>query len=449
MYKELGGYHLLFFDFSNVLLSTSNYQCIINKEKIMPSNSELTLLAKCLDLDDVKVVKFGFVHEFGLVISIENEYQEAECPKCKKKTNKVNRNDSQIIRDLPMMGKSVYLKINRRQMRCQKCGHKFVEELNYVKRNRKFTNRMIEKIIKEVINSDIRNTAINNEVSEQEIQTMLKQKGEELKKEKPVGLKKLGIDEIALVKGKKNYCAVLVNIETREILGILEKRSKEELMKYLKEWGKQVLLGIEEVSIDMWKPYKTVAEEIMPQAEIVVDRFHLMKLINEEVDKARKRVKREMEVAFKKAKGKKRKQEFKNKLEAIKKSKYVLLKNQEHLEEQEEEKLKIVLQEYPELRRVYRLKEKLRQIFNTCDNWGDGLLRITNWLRRATSYLPESCGTIIRWLGEIIAYFDNRTTQGVVEGINNKLKLIKRRSYGFRNFNNFVLRCDLSFSLAS
>jgi len=308
----------------------------------MPSNSELTLLTKCLDLDDVKVASYGFVHEFGLVISIENKYQEAECPKCKKKTNRVNRNDSQIIRDLPMMGKKVYLKINRRQMRCQKCGHKFTEELSYVKKNRKFTKRMIEKIIKEVINSDIRNTAITNEVSEQEVQTMLEEKGEELKKEKPVGLKKLGIDEIALVRGKKNYCAILVNIETRELLGILEKRSKEELIKYLKKWGEEVLLGIEEVSIDMWKPYKTVAEEVMPQAEIVVDRFHLMKLINEELDKVRKRVKREMEVAFKKAKGKKRKQEFKNKLEAIKKSKYVLLKNQEDLEEEDEKKLKIV-----------------------------------------------------------------------------------------------------------
>ena len=92
----------------------------------------------------------------------------------------------------------------------------------------------------------------------------------------------------------------------------------------------------------------------MPQAEIVVDRFHLMKLLNEELDKVRKRVKREMEVAFKKAKGKKRKQEFKNKLEAIKKSKYVLLKNQENLEEEEGEKLKIVLQEYPELKPAFR-----------------------------------------------------------------------------------------------
>ena len=216
----------------------------------MPSNSELSLLTKCLNLDDIRVVNFGFVQEFGLVISLEKECQEAECPKCKKKTNRVNRNDSQMIRDLPMMGKTVYLKINRRQMRCKKCGYKFVEELSYVKKNRKFTNRMIEKIIKEVINSDIRNTAINNEVSEQEIQTMLKQKGEELKKEKPVELKKLGIDEIALVKGKKDYCAVLVNIETRELLGRLEKRSKEEWIKYLKKWGVEVLLGIEEVSID-------------------------------------------------------------------------------------------------------------------------------------------------------------------------------------------------------
>jgi transposase len=161
---------------------------------------------------------------------------------------------------------------------------------------------MVEKIIKKVINSDIKNTALNNEVSEQEIQTMLKDKGEELKKGKPVGLKKLGIDEIALEKGKQNYCAVLVNIETGELLGILEKRNKEELIKYMKEWGEEVLLGIEEVSIDMWRPYQKVAEEMMPEAEVVVDRFHVMKQINEELDKARRSAKREMELRIKKTK---------------------------------------------------------------------------------------------------------------------------------------------------
>ena len=59
--------------------------------------------------------------------------------------------------------------------------------------------------------------------------------------------------------------------------------------------------------------------------------------------------------------------------------------------------------------------------------------------------LPRSCGTIKRWIGEIILYFDNRRTQGAVEGISNKLKLIKRREYGFRNFDNFKIRSMLSW----
>ncbi|NEO28236.1 MAG: transposase, partial [Kamptonema sp. SIO4C4] len=73
----------------------------------------------------------------------------------------------------------------------------------------------------------------------------------------------------------------------------------------------------------------------------------------------------------------------------------------------------------------------------------EGLFKIADWLREAQEYFQSSCGTIRRWLGEIISYFDHRTTQGVVEGINNKLKLIKRRGYGFRNFENFKSRVFL------
>jgi transposase len=64
--------------------------------------------------------------------------------------------------------------------------------------------------------------------------------------------------------------------------------------------------------------------------------------------------------------------------------------------------------------------------------------------KKAIAYFPKSCQTIRRWIDEITACFDNRTTQGTVEGINNKLKVIKRRGYGFRNFKNFSLRCLLN-----
>ena len=68
------------------------------------------------------------------------------------------------------------------------------------------------------------------------------------------------------------------------------------------------------------------------------------------------------------------------------------------------------------------------------------------WLSKAKKHFPISQKTIIRWIDEIIAYFDNGTTSGVVEGINNKLKLIKRSGYGFRNFENFRVRCLLHWS---
>jgi len=71
---------------------------------------------------------------------------------------------------------------------------------------------------------------------------------------------------------------------------------------------------------------------------------------------------------------------------------------------------------------MHRLKEELRTTFENRDSEIIGLLNLADWLRDAASKLPKSCGTIIRWLGEIIPYFKNRTTQGIVQGINNKLK---------------------------
>ena len=99
----------------------------------------------------------------------------------------------------------------------------------------------------------------------------------------------------------------------------------------------------------------------------------------------------------------------------------------------------------PKLKTMHELKEKIRQIFEEKNDWLVGLLKLGMWLSEAQKYFPNSQKTIIRWLDEIIAYFDHRTTSGVVEGINNKLKLIKRSGYGFRNFENFQCRCLLNW----
>lgn len=158
----------------------------------------------------------------------------------------------------------------------------------------------------------------------------------------------------------------------------------------------------------------------MPQAQIVGDRFHLMKQVNNELDEARKEVKREAT----KIKNKKNKE---NILAGIAKSKYALLKNEGDLVEKERKKLEEVYKVSPKLGKMHKLKEEFREVFEKNTEGNEGLFALSDWLKKAMAYFPKSCQTIRRWIDEITAYFDNRTTQGTVEGINNKLKVIKRR----------------------
>jgi transposase len=127
------------------------------------------------------------------------------------------------------------------------------------------------------------------------------------------------------------------------------------------------------------------------------------------------------------------------------KSKYSLLKNEDSLTDQQKEKLKSVQDVSPSLSKMHALKEEFRNIFDTAESWGDGVIKLLDWMSDSSLYFPKTIRTICRWFGDIVGYFDRRTTSGMVEGINNKLKLIKRLGYGFRNFANFRLRCLLSW----
>jgi len=91
------------------------------------------------------------------------------------------------------------------------------------------------------------------------------------------------------------------------------------------------------------------------------------------------------------------------------------------------------------------MKEEFRKIFESNTNWFDGLFDLAEWLKKSAECFPKSQGTIRRWLVEITAYFERKTTNGILEGINQKIKLVKRCGFGFRNIENFELRCLLAF----
>ncbi len=357
----------------------------------------------------------------------------------------MHQNHRHIIKDLPFGEKPVFLEINRRQFKCLKCKKPFSEELDFARKKRTYTKRLAVYTIKEVLKSDIHNVASKGIVTEEEIERMLKDASEKLCNSKPVGLKRLGIDEIALIKGKGNYCAVLVNLDTSKPIAILKGRTKEIIKQTLVSWGSEVLEQIIEVSIDLWKGYKTVINDLIPKAQVVADRFHVMAIINQELDTQRKREKSQIIKLLKAAKVSSKKVDLHKKLEGLNDSKYVLLKNEDSLSDLQKNKLIQVQSVSPTLKVMHELKEKFRQVFNKTKDWYTAVFKMGLWLSKAKKYFPKSNDTIIRWFDEIIAYFDNRTTSGAVEGINNKLKLIKRSGYGFTSFENFRMRCLLNW----
>jgi len=128
------------------------------------------------------------------------------------------------------------------------------------------------QIIKEVLDSDINSVASKGVVTTEEIERMWKDAKSELIESKPSAVKRLGIDEIALIKGQGKYCAVLIDLDKSELLAILPSRKQEDIRKVLMEWGSQVLEQIEEVSIDLWQGYKNLVTEMMPNAQVVSQR---------------------------------------------------------------------------------------------------------------------------------------------------------------------------------
>ena len=127
-------------------------------------------------------------------------------------------------------------------------------------------------------------------------------------------------------------------------------------------------------------------------------------------------------------------------------SKFIRLKNGVDLIESERVKLEMILNHSKRLKLAYELKEEFREIFETCRTVEEGREQFVKWLKKARSIYCDVITTIRNHLDGICNYFLSRTTSGVIEGINNRIKLIKRQAYGFVNFDNFRARLLACFS---
>ncbi len=339
------------------------------------------------------------------------------------------------VKDLPMSDRQVILRVNRRRFKCKNCSKPFSETLDFVGNKKNFTHRYAESITEQVIHSDINNVAKNNGLTTEEVESMLKTIANKIIPINVDKLRRLGIDEISLVKGQGKFIVVLVDLETHKLIGLVSERKQPQIEKVMLAWGEKVLSQIEEVSMDMTGNYKSLVKKLCLNAEVTVDRFHVTKMIHEELNQTRIKQK----TTAKSLNAKERVKLF----DSLKGSKYTLLKAEDQLSDRQKEKLDEVKSASPLVAIMHSLKEEFHDIFENSKDWVEGTLGLIDWLKKASPYYQKSVTTIKRWFAEIVGYFERRTTNGIVEGINNKLKLLKRCGFGFRNFNNFEMRALL------
>jgi len=249
-------------------------------------------------------------------------------------------------------------------------------------------------------------------------------------------VKVLSFDEIAPHKGHGHYELVIYAPELGIVLDVLKDRKKATLEAWFEARGSAWCAGVEVYCADMWEPYHQAAQAYLPLALPVVDRFHVMKNLNEAVTKARRAIQRQATEAQK---------------EILKGCRWLLVKNRENLSDEEQQTLHALLAASPELKTLYELKESFRDWFNTCPDRAQADRRLTDWLDQAKATglkaLQAFIGTLNHWRVHILNYFAGRHSNGFAEGANLKIKLINRRAFGYHLFEAFRLHVLAAFDL--
>lgn len=228
---------------------------------------------------------------------------------------------------------------------------------------------------------------------------------------------RVSIDEVSKRKGHQNFVTVVSNIDAGELLEVIDSHKQDDIIEVLKQQPIEIREKVEEVSVDMWGGFPKVVKEVFPNAKVVIDRFHVMQPLIKELNQLRQKAKIK-----------------------IKGSRFILLKNKVDLTEEEKVKLENILKRSKRLRLAYNLKKDFRNIFEICKTPEEGQKQLEEWLQKAKAVYGMVLETIHNHLDNICNYFLNRTSSGVMEGLNNRIKLIKRQAYGFLNFINFRSR---------
>lgn len=334
---------------------------------------------------------------------------------------------SQSFMDTPTHGKRTKIEIDRKRYRCQGCRKTFFELLPDIDAKRQVTARLVtyieQRCLKQSFLSLGRDVGLDDKTIRNIFDDYLKRLKATVTFEVP---EFLGIDEIKVV---KQYRAVITNIGKNSLYDILPTRRQDALMRYFSQLPNRG--RIRWVAMDMWKVYRNVVTTCLPQAQIVVDKFHIQRMANEALETIRKQIRKEVST----------RQRLK-----LKDDRFLLLNRLHNLNPQEYETVKDWMDGFPKLGVAYALKEGFFSIWDA-QSRVEAEQRYAAWKASVpTDLLPDFkplLQAMHNWNTQIFNYFDQRITNAYTESMNSLIKGMNRmgRGYSFE-----VLRARLLYN---
>lgn len=383
-----------------------------------------------LDIPDVRLLSTEQTENSEWLLKVESTKPSTPCRRCGRELTHQHGLDRPIrLRHLPILEQAVYIEIRPRRFQCRDCEGKptTTQRLDWYEEHSPHTKAFDQWLLKLLINATVADVNRRCGVGYDAVEGALgRGVSTAVDWERFETLETLGIDEIALKKGHKHYVAV---VSCRDadgqiaVLAVLPDRLKATVVGFFASIPARLKATVERVCTDIHDSYIQAAREVLPEAEVVIDRFHVAKHYHEGVDRLRK-------------------QELRRLKEDLPESTYGELKGvmwvyRRHwwdLDDEQRGQLALLFMYSPALREAYFLRHRLTLIFEGSETKTQALAYLDAWQRKVVDSglrcFDAFMTTLGNWRDEICNYFNGRHSSGFVEGMNNKLKVIKRRCYG-------------------
>jgi transposase len=367
------------------------------------------------------------------VLTVSSTLKGATCQQCGKVIDKFYGYGKEItLRHLPIFETSVWIKIKPKRYQCPDCDTHptTTQTCRWYDSKSPHTKAYEQWLLRDLINSTLTDVSMKRGIGEAAVEGIINRHiSQQVDWQSIQTIPLLGIDEIALKKGHKDFVVIISAINAqgdKHLLAVLPDRKKDTVKAFLSSIPAAQKATIQRVCVDMYEGYSNAVYETLPDVIVIVDRFHVAKSYRACADKARKETMHTLNKTL-----------SDQDTAELKGAMWAFRKRWQDLSIQEQLILLTLFRHAPTLKDVYIFREELTTIFNSRLTKAQAVDRLNAWIAQVKakelSCFNPFIKTLQKWMTEISHYFIQRQSSGFVEGLNNKIKVIKRRCYGIYN----------------